>query len=77
MYNVSTWGHRNPAEFRAAARKKLIGRYDTIQFADVAVTKVWKVEDIGEGKTGSRSLMVTARFEVEGMESGACHGCYG
>ena len=43
MHNVLTWDHRDPAEFRAAARKELTeGRYKTIKIAETKITKVHK-----------------------------------
>ncbi|KAH0534017.1 hypothetical protein FGG08_007380 [Glutinoglossum americanum] len=46
MHTVSTWDHKNPAEYRAAARKELTeGRYSSVQIKDVAVAKVEKLGD--------------------------------
>ncbi|KAI9763919.1 MAG: hypothetical protein M1839_006120 [Geoglossum umbratile] len=48
MHTVSTWDHKDPAEYRAAARKELTeGRYTSIQIKDVAIVKVEKLEDGG------------------------------
>lgn len=44
MHNVPTWDHRNPAEFRAKARADLLARYDTVQFADLAVQSVRRTD---------------------------------
>lgn len=43
MHNVTTWDHRPPAEFRAAARNELLTRYQTIQIEDVAIKEVHRV----------------------------------
>ncbi|KUJ17694.1 uncharacterized protein LY89DRAFT_615901 [Mollisia scopiformis] len=40
MHGVPTWEHRDPAEFRAAARKDILAHYDTTFFEDVAVEKI-------------------------------------
>ncbi|KAL6808126.1 hypothetical protein V8C40DRAFT_259859 [Trichoderma camerunense] len=40
MHNVSTWDHRPPVEYRAAARKELLTRYQTIQIEDVTIKEV-------------------------------------
>ena len=45
LHNVLTWDHRAPAEFRAAARKELLGRYQTIQIEDVTVNNVHQTPD--------------------------------
>ncbi|KAH7100181.1 thioredoxin reductase glit [Auriculariales sp. MPI-PUGE-AT-0066] len=45
MHTVPGWDHQNPATFRAKARQDILARYDTIQFEDVAVTEVKKLDD--------------------------------
>lgn len=40
MHNVPTWDHRDPADFRAAARRDLLARYATVQFREAAVESV-------------------------------------
>ena len=42
---VLTWDHRDPAEFRAAARKDLLDRYSTTTaFEDVSISSLKKME---------------------------------
>lgn len=45
MHTLSTWDHKRPSEYRAAARKELRDRYSTVELRDIAVQKVEKVED--------------------------------
>jgi thioredoxin reductase len=45
MHTLPTWDHQRPADYRAAARKELTGRYSTVELADVAIVKVEKLED--------------------------------
>ncbi|KAL7620932.1 hypothetical protein AAE478_008243 [Parahypoxylon ruwenzoriense] len=40
MHMVLTWDHKDPEEYRNAARNNILANYSTIQFADVAVTKI-------------------------------------
>ncbi len=44
VHMVPTWDHSDPREYRAAARKELKTRYDTVQFVDRAVREVTKDE---------------------------------
>lgn len=45
MHNVVGWDHRDPTDFRAAARKDLLARYSTIRFHDVGIKNVSKGSD--------------------------------
>ena len=46
MHMVPAWDHREPAEFRAAARRDIAARYaEFIKFEDIAVEKIEKVGD--------------------------------
>lgn len=45
MHIVSTWDHQHPAEFRAAARKELSARYDSVRIEDCAIERVVKLEN--------------------------------
>ncbi|XXG99334.1 hypothetical protein Hte_005671 [Hypoxylon texense] len=45
MHMILTWDHKNPEEYRSEARKNILANYTTIQFADVAVTKIDKKSD--------------------------------
>jgi len=40
MHTLPTWDHQNPADFRAAARSELLGRYQTVTFHNSAVTRI-------------------------------------
>ena len=48
MHNVPTWDHKDPADFRAKARKDLLARYSTIQFAEEG-TKIESVRKTSRG----------------------------
>ncbi|MCJ1471419.1 hypothetical protein MMC13_000058 [Lambiella insularis] len=45
IHTVLTWDHKNPNDFRAAARENLASGYQTVIFCDVAVKKLQKKED--------------------------------
>ncbi|KAF3062288.1 hypothetical protein GL218_03642 [Daldinia childiae] len=62
MHNVTGWDHADPAAFRARARSDLIERYAGpagIQFRDVSVSSVRKLDDDERGGT---------RFEAVDVE---------
>ncbi|KAI0128145.1 thioredoxin reductase glit [Hypoxylon sp. NC0597] len=60
MHNVAGWDHADPASFRAKARSDILSRYsDTIQFRDVEITRVKKLDDDKKGRS---------RFEAEDVE---------
>lgn len=40
MHMILTWDHKDPAEYKKAARENILSNYETIQFADVAVTSI-------------------------------------
>lgn len=44
IHTVLTWDHKNPHDFRLAARENIQSGYQTIQFQDVEVQKVRKTE---------------------------------
>jgi gliotoxin/aspirochlorine biosynthesis thioredoxin reductase len=44
MHVVPTWDHRDSKEFRAAARKDLLARYNTTQFQDVKVESISRID---------------------------------
>ncbi|KAL8827760.1 MAG: hypothetical protein Q9191_002988 [Dirinaria sp. TL-2023a] len=45
VHTVLTWDHKNPNDFRAAAKENIKSGYQTIQFHDRAVDKVQKTDD--------------------------------
>ncbi|KAI1261143.1 FAD/NAD(P)-binding domain-containing protein [Xylariaceae sp. FL1019] len=51
MHMVPGWENKNPQEFRSVTKSDILSNYSTIQFVDVAVTKIDKEND--------------ARFKVE------------
>lgn len=46
MHTLLTWDHKDPSEFRAAARANNLSGYETVQFADVEIVRV---EQTAEG----------------------------
>lgn len=44
MHAVPTWDHRDAKDFRAAARKDLLARYNTTQFQDVKVESISRTD---------------------------------
>ncbi|KAI8630666.1 FAD/NAD(P)-binding domain-containing protein [Xylariaceae sp. FL1651] len=44
MHNVPGWDHEDPAQFRAKARADILARYGTIEFQDVGVASVRKLD---------------------------------
>ncbi|KAI1653946.1 hypothetical protein F4813DRAFT_372585 [Daldinia decipiens] len=44
MYNVLTWDHQDPQEFRAAAKKNILEYYSTISFQKVEVVSLEEVK---------------------------------
>lgn len=45
MHMVPGWENKNPQEFRSSTRSDILSAYSSIQFADVAVTKIEKESD--------------------------------
>ena len=43
MHAVPSWDHRDPTEFRAAAKRDLLARYNTTSFLDVGIKTVKKL----------------------------------
>jgi hypothetical protein len=52
MHGIPTWEHRDPAEFRAAARKDILAHYETTFFEDVSIVSIEK-DEIGYGDEGT------------------------
>ncbi len=89
MHTVLTWDHKDPQEFRAAARKDILDRYQTIQFVDVELQGARKTDKglfeviaSGEGKRwiGSKLVLATGSTDVfpqiEGYEECWNKGMY-
>ena len=72
VHMVPTWDHSDPREYRAAARKELKKRYDTVQFVDLAVTEVTKdetgiyhaVDASGKKWTGKKLILATGVKDI-------------
>ncbi|KAK8063307.1 thioredoxin reductase glit-like protein [Apiospora saccharicola] len=45
MHMILTWDHKNPEDYRAAARKNITDNYSTIQFVTADVSKIDKKSD--------------------------------
>jgi len=45
MHTVITWDHKDPTDFRTAARKNILSSYKTVQFADLEVTGIQSTKD--------------------------------
>lgn len=45
IHTVLTWDHKNPEEFRAAARENILSGYETVQFHDTTVEKLEKTDE--------------------------------
>ncbi|KAK8030139.1 FAD/NAD(P)-binding domain-containing protein [Apiospora rasikravindrae] len=56
FHMVLTWDHKNPENYRRAARENILANYSTVQFAPVSVAKIDKKSD--------------AHFEVHDDEGG-------
>lgn len=67
MHTLPTWDHRNPAEFRHAARQELLTRYQTVQFYDNALTAIAKKDDGGFEVTGTQGELWRGRSVILAM----------
>ncbi|KAF2971139.1 hypothetical protein GQX73_g2439 [Xylaria multiplex] len=72
MHNVSGWDHENPADFRAKTMADIMSRYSTIQFRDVGVTSVRKLEngrfeavdDVGDKYEGRKVVIASGIRDI-------------
>ena len=48
MHTLPTWDHRDPKEWRQAARREALERYQTVQFHDVTLQSIKKKDGIFE-----------------------------
>jgi len=83
MHNMATWDGRDPAEFRAAAKKDILTHYETARFENMEIKKVKEVEggfiaEDGNGKMwrGKKLILATGVVddfpEIKGF--GKCWG---
>jgi len=61
MHNVPTWDHRDPADFRAAARSDILARYDTIRFEETKVESVRRTDNGRFEATDARGTTWTGK----------------
>lgn len=66
MHNVPTWDHKDPAEFRAIARKDLLTNYKTCTFEDTEIKSLKEVpggfeaeDSNGKTWTGKKVILAT------------------
>lgn len=45
MHNLATWDHKDPAEFRAIARRDLHARYENVHIEETEVTSLKEIPD--------------------------------
>ncbi|KAI0158373.1 thioredoxin reductase glit [Pestalotiopsis sp. NC0098] len=72
MHNVPGFDHRPPAEFRDKSRADILARYDTIEFKDVEISRVKKldngrfeaVDTAGHKHLGKRLILATGVKDV-------------
>ncbi|KAK8157461.1 thioredoxin reductase [Phyllosticta citrichinensis] len=72
MHNVPTWDHKNPEDFREAARKDLTTRYSTTRIIRAKVEKLAKVadggfeavDDAGKKYTGKKVILATGSEDI-------------
>ncbi|RWA13622.1 hypothetical protein EKO27_g1493 [Xylaria grammica] len=72
MHNVPGWDHENPADFRAKTVADITSRYSTIQFRDVNVASVRKLEsgrfeavdDAGERYEGRKVVIASGIRDI-------------
>lgn len=84
MHGVATWEHRDPADYRAAAREDILSHYDTVSFQDVTIAKITKreredgtslfqaIDEKGEEWWGRKVVLATGikdeMLDIEGYE---------
>ncbi|GAP84777.2 putative thioredoxin reductase [Rosellinia necatrix] len=72
MHNVPGWDHEDPVKFRAKSRADILARYSTIQFRDVGITGVKKLEgggfeavdDAGERYEGRKIVLANGIQDI-------------
>ncbi|ERF72163.1 hypothetical protein EPUS_02954 [Endocarpon pusillum Z07020] len=87
MHTLPTWDHRDPKEYRDAARAEVVTRYDTVKFHDSAVESIQKTEQgfealTADGQTWTGRKVILASGvkdimpDIEGYDSCWVKGIY-
>ena len=73
MHTVLTWDHKDPDDFRGAARQNILDGYETVQFVNVELKSIRKTDkelfevvDNGEGKRwiGRKVVLATGSIDI-------------
>ncbi|OJD30968.1 thioredoxin reductase [Diplodia corticola] len=72
MHNVPTWDHKNPEDFREAARRDLTDRYKTTRIVRAKIDKLAKLpdggfealDDAGKRYTGKKVVLATGSEDI-------------
>jgi len=72
MHNVAGWDHEDPSKYRSKARSDILARYSTIEFKDVGVARVSRldsgrfeaVDDAGERYEGRKVVIASGIRDV-------------
>lgn len=72
MHNVATWDHHAPSEYREAARKNILERYDTIRIENTEISSVertdsgqFEAKDVtGRAWIGKKLVLATGSRDV-------------
>jgi thioredoxin reductase len=72
MHNVPGWDHEDPARFRAKSKADILARYGTIEFRDVSIASVRKLEngrfeavdDAGEKYEGRKVVIASGIRDI-------------
>lgn len=73
MHNVPGWDHAHPADYRAAVRKELTGRYHTTKLVSAQIKTLSKLDDggfqavdvAGTTYTGKKLVLATGVIDVQ------------
>lgn len=73
MHTVLTWDHKDPNDFRGAARQNILDGYQTVQFVDVELKSIRKTdkelfEVVGDGEDkrwiGRKVILATGSMDI-------------
>jgi gliotoxin/aspirochlorine biosynthesis thioredoxin reductase len=72
VHMLPTWDHKDPREYRKAARSELQNRYNTVTFVDLKVTTVTKegngtfraIDAKGNAWTGKKLILATGVKDI-------------